>query len=180
MIKKENRTLSNLLSFIRIFFIIPAFFLIREQRNDLVLWLATVAMFTDWLDGFLARRWNQISDLGKILDPLADKVSIGGVVLALYLYQDFPLWLTALIIFRDMAILVGAVFIYDKDKKITPSNLPGKISVGVIALAILLFLLGLREWFDYAVYAVILALVISLIMYAKVFIQLIQEKKNAG
>ncbi|HED09233.1 MAG TPA: hypothetical protein ENJ10_00960 [Caldithrix abyssi] len=180
MIKKENRTLSNLLSFIRIFFIIPAFFLIKEQRNDLVLWLATVAMFTDWLDGFLARRWNQISDLGKILDPLADKVSIGGMVLALYLYQGFPLWLAALIILRDVSILIGAVFIYDKERKVASSNLPGKVSVAVIALAILLFLLGLRDWFDYSVYAVILALVVSLVMYAKVFIQLVKEKKNAG
>ncbi len=180
MIKKENRTLSNLLSFIRIFFIIPAFFMIKEQRNDLVLWLATVAMFTDWLDGFLARRWNQISDLGKILDPLADKVSVGGMVIALYLYQGFPLWLTVVIVLRDILILIGAIFIYDKEKKITPSNLPGKVSVAVIAFAILLFLLGFRQGFDYFIYVVIVALVVSLVMYARVFIQLIREKNDAA
>ncbi len=47
--------------------------------------------FTDWADGFFARKLNQVSDLGKILDPIADKIHIGALVIALHYYQGFPL-----------------------------------------------------------------------------------------
>ncbi len=176
--KAENKTLSNVLSFIRMLFVIPAFFLIKEQRNDLVLFLAATAMLTDFLDGYLARKWNQISELGKILDPLADKVTVAGAVIALYLFQGFPLWLAALIVLRDLFIIIGAFFIYEKKHRVTSSNMAGKISVNIIALSILFFLLGWQTLFDYALYAVIVALLVSFFSYTGVFFRYIIKDKH--
>ncbi|RMH61664.1 MAG: CDP-alcohol phosphatidyltransferase family protein [Calditrichaeota bacterium] len=178
MMKAENKTLSNLLSFIRILFVIPAFYFIKEQHNVYVLYLAALAMLTDFLDGYLARKWHQISELGKILDPLADKVTVAGAVIALYLYQGFPLWLATLIVARDLFIIIGALFIYEKRHRITASNMPGKISVNVIALSILFFLMGWHTLFEYAIYAVIGALLVSLISYTMVFIRYISREKD--
>jgi len=176
---RENLTISNALSFLRIFLIIPVVFFIHEGRNDLVIWIALFGMLTDWLDGFLARQLNQISELGKILDPVADKITIGGTVIALYFFQDFPLWLMLLIVLRDVFILFGALFIYEKHQQITASNWPGKVAVFFIALAILVFLAGFKTVFEYAVILAMLSLLFSALMYGKVFFKSFYEQRKS-
>lgn len=157
---------------------IPAFYFISIQRNDLVFWLSLPAILSDFLDGYLARRWNQISELGKILDPIADKVNIGGMVIALYLFQDFPLWLTLVIVLRDLGIMIGALLILRSKRQVISSNLPGKIAVVVVALTIIMFLLGWFTLFNYFIYAVILSIVYSAFMYAHVFIKSIKHPQG--
>ncbi len=169
LIAKKNLTFSNFLSFVRIIFVFPAVYFISTGQNDWLIALTIVGMFTDWADGFFARKLNQISDLGKILDPLADKILIGGIVIALYYYQGFPLWLTLFIVIRDIFIIAGASLIYDKQKLITSSNWAGKISVSFIALAIFSFIAGWHPLFTYSIYLAIAAIVISALIYAKVF-----------
>jgi len=166
---KKDLTFSNFLSFIRIIFVIPGVYFIAINRNDLLIGLTIIGMFTDWADGFFARKLNQVSDLGKILDPLADKVLIGGLVIALYHYQGFPLWLTLFIVLRDLIIIVGALLIYDKNKLITSSNWAGKISVTLIAVAIFSFIAGWNDFFEYSIYMAIIAIIVSALIYAKVF-----------
>ncbi len=178
LIDKSNRTFSNLLSFSRIFFVIPAVYFISIQRNDLVFWLSLPAMATDYLDGYFARKWNQISELGKILDPLADKINIGGIAIALYLFQGFPLWLTLVIVLRDLGILVGALFIYRMKSRVTPSNIPGKVAVVVVAGTIISFLLGWFDIFSYLIYLVILTILYSAYAYGRLFIKSIGNTAN--
>ncbi len=134
-------------------------------------------MATDFFDGYLARKWNQISELGKILDPIADKVNIGGVVIALYFFQDFPLWLTLLIVLRDVAIMLGALLIIKTKQKVTPSNMPGKITVVVVALTIIMFLLGWFTIFNYLLYVVILSILYSAYSYLMVFLKFLNKSK---
>jgi len=175
---KKDLTFSNFLSFIRIIFVFPAVYFIAINRNDWLIALTIVGMFTDWADGFFARKLNQISDLGKILDPLADKILIAGLVIALYYYQGFPLWLTLFIVLRDIVIIVGALFIYDKNKLITSSNWAGKISVTFIAVAIFSFISGWHPFFEYSIYLAIAAIVVSAMMYAKVFYSSVFNKSK--
>ncbi len=168
--------ISNFLSFMRILFVFPTIYLYSINCNDLVFIIAFFAILSDYFDGYFARKLNQITDLGKILDPLADKVLIGSAVISLTIYQDFPLWITLVIVLRDVFILLGALFIYDKQKHVTQSNWPGKITVTVIAVTVLSFMAGLTLIFKYLVFLSFIAILFSAAMYAKIFFQKLDKQ----
>jgi cardiolipin synthase (CMP-forming) len=103
-------TLPNLLSFLRIL-LIPVFvFLIvhRPTTTTGVLVFAAVSA-TDWVDGWVARRTGQVSELGKILDPTADRLAIAAGLIALVVRGAFPLWAALLILVRDAVVLLAGV-----------------------------------------------------------------------
>ena len=177
--KNEIFTISNFFSFLRIFFVFPFFYFIAQKQNDIVIYLAILAVITDWLDGFLARKLNQVTEIGKILDPLADKITIGGAVIALYYFQDFPFWLAILIILRDVFIIIGALIVYKKQKNITSSNLPGKVGVFFIAFSILAFLADFRQVFEYSVYIALAAIAVSGLVYMYEFLKKINHEKSS-
>ncbi len=131
----------NLLSLFRLVLMPLPVALIAHGHDAAALALITVGIVTDVLDGTLARRLNQVSELGKILDPLSDKLAIAALVLALVAYKNFPWWAAALIISRDLLILLGALLAL-KFKRPTPtSNLFGKITALIWTLLILSYLL---------------------------------------
>lgn len=176
--KKKLFTISNFLSFLRIIFVFPAVYYISVQRNEIIYFIAIAAMLSDWLDGFLARKLNQITDFGKILDPIGDKILIGGVVIALYYYQGFPLWLMLVIVLRDISILIGAFFIYDKHKQVISSNWPGKISVTFIAITVFCFIAGWYSIFNYLIILALLSIILSAFIYSKVFLSHFYSKRK--
>ena len=175
--KKSPFTISNFLSLLRILFVLPIVYFISIGKNESIYIIAVLAILSDWLDGFLARKLNQITDLGKILDPVGDKVLIAATVIALYYYQGFPLWLMLVIVLRDIGILIGALFIYDKHKQVTSSNWPGKISVTFIALTVFTFIIGWIELFNYLLYLALFSIVLSAYVYSKVFFKNYSSKK---
>jgi cardiolipin synthase len=72
--------------------------------------LFAIVVATDWIDGTIARRTGQVSDLGKVLDPVADRLAIAAGLIGLVLRGIFPLWAAAAILVRDLTVLVvGAV-----------------------------------------------------------------------
>jgi cardiolipin synthase len=103
-------TVPNLLSFIRIL-LIPVFVLLilhhGTEAAGLVLLGAVVA--TDWIDGYIARHTGQVSNLGKVLDPVADRLAITAALLAMVARDAFPLWAALLVIVRDALILIAGV-----------------------------------------------------------------------
>jgi len=106
-------TVPNLLSAIRIV-LIPVFVLLilhhGTEAAGLVLLGAVVS--TDWIDGYIARRTGQVSNLGKILDPVADRMAIAAGLIALMVRDAFPLWAGLLVLVRDgLVILAGAVLL---------------------------------------------------------------------
>jgi cardiolipin synthase len=101
-------TLPNLISFARIALIPLYCWLSANERTRLwgiVLFAAVVA--TDWVDGYLARRTGQVSELGRILDPVADRLAIGAALLTFAIVGIFPFWAALLILVRDVSILLG-------------------------------------------------------------------------
>jgi cardiolipin synthase len=107
-------TLPNLLSLIRIL-LIPAFvaLLLGEGTEAAGLILLGAVVSTDWVDGYIARRTAQVSNLGKVLDPVADRLAIAAALIALLVRDAFPLWAALLVIVRDALVLVagGAVLL---------------------------------------------------------------------
>jgi len=138
--------LPNLLSLSRIAvmpFIVMALY--RDQ-NALLLALLLAGASTDVLDGLLARRLNQVTDLGKILDPLTDKIGIDALAVCLWLWRGFPWWAAAAIIGRDLLILAGGLFIMRRRRVVPVSNMTGKVAVNFLAAAIICYAMRWQPW----------------------------------
>src|SRR5512135_3570468 len=103
------RHLPNLLCVLRILLVYPCAVWLLQQRYAEVMALFALAAFTDGLDGFLAKRFNWTSELGKHLDPLADKLLLMTVFVCLSIDGLVPWPLTALVLLRDLVIVCGAI-----------------------------------------------------------------------
>jgi cardiolipin synthase (CMP-forming) len=103
-------TVPNALSFARIL-LIPAFvaLMIHHGTEMQGLLLFGFVASTDWVDGYIARRTNQVSELGKILDPTADRLAIAAALIAMVVRGAFPLWAALLILVRDGLILLAGL-----------------------------------------------------------------------
>ena len=102
-------TVPNILSFARIA-LIPLFCWLAANE-DTRLWgivLFALVVSTDWVDGYVARRTGQVSELGRILDPVADRLAIAAGLLTFAFSDIFPFWAALLILFRDIVLLLGA------------------------------------------------------------------------
>jgi cardiolipin synthase len=134
-------TFSNFLSLIRIPLAFYIYYLISSQFVMNALIIAIIAIISDFADGYFARKWNQVSELGKVLDPLSDKLIVALGSIAIYLHFALPLWVVVLIIGRDVLILIGSVLLVTRFPSVTPSKMAGKIAVTVMTLLLLSYLL---------------------------------------
>lgn len=103
------RYLPNLLCIFRILLVIPVARWILQERYAEVMALFALAAFTDGLDGFLAKHFDWTSELGKHLDPLADKALLVTTFVCLSLVGHAPWWLTLVVLLRDLVIVFGAI-----------------------------------------------------------------------
>ncbi len=104
----QPRDIPNLITGLRILLVAPFLWLLLKQHYDAALLLFTLASLSDALDGFLAKHYGWTSELGGLLDPIADKVLLIGAILTLGWLNALPLWLVALVIARDVVIVMGA------------------------------------------------------------------------
>jgi CDP-diacylglycerol--glycerol-3-phosphate 3-phosphatidyltransferase len=120
---------SNLLSLARIILAVPLGYCLsiptREAKIASVV-LLILAGLTDALDGYVARRTGRITSLGTALDPIADKVFAALFMVFLILYRDFPLWLAAVLIGRDLLLLFGGIALLSRGRVTIPARLYGK------------------------------------------------------
>jgi cardiolipin synthase len=103
------RHIPNALCILRMLLVVPVAWLLSAGEYQLTLWVFAFAGFTDGLDGFLAKRCGWMSELGKILDPLADKILLVSVFITLAALGIVPLWLAATAVLRDVTITAGAI-----------------------------------------------------------------------
>lgn len=147
---KEFLTVSNLLSLLRLLLAIPLWILFDYYNSvdSVKYWLFALCIFaaiTDILDGYLARKLNQVTEAGKIIDPLADKIAMAVVVIRLAMYGELPLYYLAMIVIRDVLIFFGGVYVTNKIGKVLPSNILGKVTVLIIGIVVLLTLLQIDK-----------------------------------
>ena len=140
-----------------------------------------VASITDWLDGYLARRRRQVTWLGQILDPIADKLLTSAAFISLLQLGLAPAWMVALIIGREFAITGLRSLAYTKGITIPASPL-GKIKMVSQVTAILLLIVGWRSvpWLAPVGYAalwvVMLTAVVSAVDYYRRFVLLLNAR----
>jgi len=146
----------------------------------LVIGLIFLAIVSDILDGHFARKWNQISEMGKVLDPLADKVCIALSSIALYQAYGLPFWILALIIGRDILIVLGALLLMGRMNYVVPSAMPGKIAVALISALLLSYLFGIKFLQFPLEILTLLFILASALFYGFRFFNLIFVKQATG
>lgn len=137
-----------------------------------------VASLTDWLDGYLARRRQQVTTLGQMMDPIADKLLVLAAFISLVQMGLAPAWMVAIIIGREFAVTVLRSIAYTREVTIPASPL-GKFKMAAQVVAILLLILGrehLQQFFvlgQVALWVVMLAALASGIDYYRRFSHLV-------
>ncbi|HUQ90294.1 MAG TPA: CDP-alcohol phosphatidyltransferase family protein [Bryobacteraceae bacterium] len=123
------RQIPNAICLLRIVLTPFCFSAIVRRDFGLAMALFAVAGFTDFLDGFVARRMNWNSAAGALLDPLADKILMATVYIALGIAGAAPWWVVGIIFGRDIVILLGSALLYQRvQQKKFPPTMAGKIS----------------------------------------------------
>lgn len=177
----------NILTIAR-FILIPfiLYFIFTNQYVAAFVML-TVSGLTDVLDGIIARKFNCITNFGKLIDPLADKTTQISILAALTFKGIIPLWMLLVVFVKEFAMIAGASFLYGKELVVS-SKWFGKLATVLFYLAIVCSffitywntpLIGHPEYscpmlpaFDqYIYYLALIATVFSLIMYFKTFYQ---------
>ena len=161
----------NILSAIRILLVpvfIYLFFIYYERRIYLPLCVFLLAGITDFADGYLARRNNWITNLGKLLDPLADKLMQCSVLVCFAIKTPVLWWLAGMFVLKELFMICGALLVLKKIKVTVKSHWYGKITTAVFyAVAFLVFVFGLDGKAAIAIFmpALILELLCA-VMYA--------------
>lgn len=151
----------NLLSLSRIFLAIPVFILtaLGEKYFIAALIVFIVASLTDLFDGLIARKKGQVTDLGKFLDQISDKILINSTFIALLTTGNIPGWFVALIVGRDTYVSGLRMFLASKDI-IIPADILGKIKT--VLEIVLIVLIYLQLWNILSNILLYLTLIISL------------------
>jgi len=169
---KEFFYISNLLSISRILLIIPIVWLLStcdKNYNVTIILLTIIAAITDFLDGYLSRKLNIVTELGIILDPIADKVAMAAILLALIFYREFPVSLVVFLLYRDLLIILIGVIVVKQVEKPIMANFWGKLNSFLFTLLVLVFLFDVRNYlFTILFFVCFLSVIISGISYAKI------------
>ncbi len=161
-------------------FILVPFFLIAAyyEKNQTMMLISTivfaVASFTDFLDGHLARKYNLVTDFGKFMDPLADKVLVAAALLFLVQVQRVDAWLVVIIITREYAISIIRAIAATNGKVIAASG-GGKAKTVTQMAAIIMLLLNL-PFADIVMYICVILTLYSGVEYIWKNRELIAEK----
>ncbi len=170
------RFIPNLMSGLRIFLIIPFTYSLAYDDMTAVVLITVTMILSDYFDGYLARKWDVVSDAGKILDPLADKLCVAAIGLVLVFMRGFPLMLVILLVLRDILILIAGFLLIRKDSDVPISNALGKVTVGIIAVCILIYLFQVDFLKSPAVILTVIMLVVSSVSYWRLFQRIIRPK----
>ena len=136
-------TIPNIISFVRLLTIPVFLWLVWRGGYDITALVVLIAaVSTDFVDGLVARKLGQVSKLGQLLDPLADRLFIAAAVVALAMREVVPVWLVVIVVLRDVLLGVGALFLSRYGAGILPVKWMGKWATFALLASLPLFLLG--------------------------------------
>ena len=164
----------NILTIIRFLLIPFIIFYIFIGNYILAFAFFTISGITDIADGFIARKFNLISNFGKLMDPLADKLTQISTLTSLVLTNIIPIWILIIVLLKEFIMIVGASFLYGKDV-VVYSRWYGKLATVLFYVAIVFSLItkqfeltGIWNQFDFILYCLaLITTVFALIMYVK-------------
>lgn len=169
----------NLITIFRLALIVP---LVMSYYFDYMTYLYVllgVVILTDFLDGFLARRLNQISDLGKLLDPIADGLILFTFSVVLYFESRIDLWFCVFYFCRQFLLLILSMTFLPRADSVYGSNIVGKWGVGFLTLGLGIYVIKIESLFSFVpllIYIATALLFLSLLDYLRVFYILSTKK----
>ena len=164
----------NLLSLLRLAMVpvfAAVFFLPDPSARSCAAGVYALAFVTDIADGWIARHFHQVTRLGRILDPLADKLMTFTVIVCITAAGIIPLWAVVVFFLKEAAMGVGALSMYHKTEDVIPSNWLGKVSTGVffVVCAALVLFPGIPS--SWATGLITLALVLTILAFVSYLLQ---------
>ena len=169
--KKEN--IPKILTIIRFIFIPFIFTSVVNNDYLVALIIFTISAITDILDGYIARKYNYITDLGKLIDPLADKLTQVSLLLSLSILKILPWWIFAIVFIKECVMVISASLLYKRKDVVVYSKWYGKLATVLFYLAIVVSLIVNQFHVQmpfridlYLYYLAILSTIFSLIMYS--------------
>ena len=177
----------NMLSLFRLL-LVPAliitYFCVPGTNHVVALVIFLVASITDFLDGIIARATNQITPIGTVLDPFADKLLKIATLVCFCIDGVLPVWLVVLLIFIDLAMIIAGVCLFKKQITI-PSNIIGKSGTMIVSIGLVMCFLPqtFGSWGYYILCLGLLIIVVSVVVYVamnakNVFSTIKQQKQN--
>ncbi len=176
-------TLANLLSLVRLGLIplvLLALLVDRHTHNWIALGLLLVAAGTDFLDGYVARSRDEISQLGRIIDPVADKLFTGSLGLILVILRGLPAWFVALFVLRDLVILTISYLLFLNRDIVMSANLLGKGATVVLMATLVAYTVGWTGIGYPLVWLGTALIVASGLVYARNFVRLVARLSAAA
>lgn len=142
---KEVYSIPNILCYIRII-LIPVFiyaYVNAKSENDyfIAAFIILLSGLTDFADGYIARRFNQVTELGKVIDPIADKLTQVAIVVALMFKIKWMIFLVVLLIIKEASMGINGLLLLRRGKKLDGALWFGKVSTAVFYLATFLIIL---------------------------------------
>lgn len=164
----------NILTIIRFLLIPLIIFYIFTGNFILAFVFFTISGFTDVADGFIARKFNLVSNFGKLMDPLADKLTTISTLASLVFTNIIPIWILLIVLLKEFIMICGASFLYGKDV-VVYSKWYGKLATVLFFIAIVISLLfkqfeitGIWQNLDLGLFTLaLISTIFSLIMYVK-------------
>jgi cardiolipin synthase len=167
-------TIPNILSVSRLVLLPVVLLLLFKHQGTAAVAVMLVSWSTDALDGYFARKLGQVSNLGRVLDHLVDKVWVSSVLVTLVFIRDLPLFIAGAVILRDLLILAGSGIIMKTKGSFVSSDVVGKITGFAFALMMVFYTLELPALMKYKAavdYSVAILVVVSFLNYVTVFLR---------
>lgn len=182
--RKEIFTIPNILSIIRLI-LVPVFVLFYLNASSIQDYRIAGAIIlfsgiTDLVDGIIARKFNQITDIGKLLDPVADKVTQAAIIFCLMVRIKYMWIIVVLFLVKEFSMLVWNIVLIKKNKKLDGALWYGKVSTAVF-YACMTILIAFPTISDVVANALMATtgffLLLSFILYTKIFVQMYRTDK---
>lgn len=176
-------TLPNLISAVRALFLVPILLLLHQNDPTSDVWAVIVGLVagtTDLLDGWLARRRNAVSPSGKVVDPIADKILIGGLVVYLVLAREFPAWLVAALLARDALLVGGALLWFRRERVVFAADWTGKLTTFTMGWLIIVHVLRIEFLYMPLTAAAAVFVALSYASYGRRGMRFVREVRRRG
>ena len=174
--RKEIQTIPNLLSIFRILLLPIYLYFVLRQSFYIAGAVIVVSGLSDYLDGVIARRYNQVTDLGKVLDPFADKLTQLFLILSMAWYRPWLWLLFGLFLIKEGFMFVAGLIGLSKNIKLSGAKWYGKVATAVIYVGMILLLLfpelptlWVRVIFAVITYGLLQSFVLYAVEYRKMF-----------
>lgn len=184
-LREDCFTIPNLMSMFRIILIFPCIYLLYHNNYIWTAVLLFISGVSDMLDGFVARKFNQITKLGQMLDPIADKLTLSSTIFCLALkYRDI-IPIAVVLIVKDFSMLIAGIDLINKKIDPPPAKWYGKLAT-ILFYVSAIVIVGLKAFLDFNNFTLTFFLlgvttftmIYALLRYFLVYLKLLKRWKN--